>query len=140
LGRLSIGRSKVGIVSEAASSKRVTQTVEGSRLWGLPRGAIKPRWSGPETEQGENTIPSSSAHKFRDGCLQVCIRRNQGDRGTYYTAMPIRSYEKGDDTWKETDSLTGDDLLAMAQLLREAYAWIKIQKKADAAGLSRPSA
>src|SRR3954471_6398553 len=66
---------------------------------------------------------ASPAIKFRDGCLQVVVRRNTSTEGkTYYTANPQRSYKAGDDTWKETDSLNADDLLAMAELLREAYA------------------
>ena len=78
---------------------------------------------------------SQPAHKLRDGCLQVVIWRNTSTAGqTYYTATPVRGYKQGDDTWKETDSLNADDLLAMAELLREAYAWIKIQKRADAKG------
>jgi hypothetical protein len=85
-------------------------------------------------------MPSSPTHKLRDGCLSVCIWRNQGERGNYFTATPQRSYKKGDDTWKETDSLTGDDLLAMAELLREAYSWIRMQKRADAAGLKQRDA
>ena len=78
---------------------------------------------------------STPAHKLRDGCLSVVIWRNTSTSGqTYYTANPQRSYKSGDDTWKESDSLNADDLLAMAELLREAYAWIKMQKRADAAG------
>jgi hypothetical protein len=81
---------------------------------------------------------STSAHKLRDGCLQVCIWRNTSMYGqTYYTATPLRSYKQGDDTWRETDSLNGDDLLAMAELLREKHAWIKMQRKADAAGIKQ---
>lgn len=37
--------------------------------------------------------------------------------------------------WKATDSLNADDRLAMAELLREAYSWIKMQKRADAKGI-----
>ncbi len=78
---------------------------------------------------------SQPAHKLRDGCLQVVVWRNTSTEGkTYYSATPQRSYRNGDDTWKETDSLTADDLLAMAELLREAYRWIRDQKKADAKG------
>jgi hypothetical protein len=76
---------------------------------------------------------TSPAHKLRDGCLQVVIWRNTSTGGqTYYTANPVRSYKQGDETWKETDSMGQDDLLAMAELLREAYAWIRMQKRADA--------
>jgi len=80
-------------------------------------------------------MSNAPAHKFQDGCLKVCIWRNTSTEGkTYYTANPQRSYKAGDDTWKESDSLNADDLLAMAELLREAYAWIKHQKAADAKG------
>lgn len=77
---------------------------------------------------------SSPAHKLRDGCLQVVIWRNSSERGTYYTANIQRSYRNGDDTWKETDSLNTDDMLAATELLREAYRWIVNQKRADASG------
>jgi hypothetical protein len=77
---------------------------------------------------------SSPAIQFRDGSLQVTVWRNTGDHGHYYSATPTRSFKKGDDAWAKTDSLNADDLLAMAELLREAYAWIKMQKRADAKG------
>lgn len=73
--------------------------------------------------------------KFQDGCLQVGIWRNKSTEGkTYYTATPQRSYKSGDDTWRTTDKLNADDLLAMAELFREAYRWIVMQKRADAKG------
>ena len=75
---------------------------------------------------------SSPAHKIRSGVLQATIWRNTGDKGTWYSVIPVRSYKQGDETWKETDSLNADDCLAMAELLREAYAWIKMQRRADA--------
>ncbi len=77
-------------------------------------------------------MTNTPAHKIQDGCLKVTIWRNHGERGNYYTVNPTRSYKNGDETWKETDSMNADDLLAMAELLREAYAWIKIQRRADA--------
>ena len=78
-------------------------------------------------------MANGPAHKVQDGCLKVCIWRNTSTEGrTYYSATPQRSYRAGDDTWKETDSLNESDLLAMAELLREAYAWVKNQKRADA--------
>ena len=78
---------------------------------------------------------SQPAHRITDGTLKVVIWRNTSTEGkTYYSVNPQRSYRNGDDTWKETDSLNSDDLLAMAELLREAYRWIRDQKKADNAG------
>jgi len=78
-------------------------------------------------------MSNGPAHKIQDGCLKVCIWRNTSTEGkTYYSFNPTRIYKSGDDTWKESDSLSTDDLLAMAELLREAYAWIKMQKRADA--------
>jgi hypothetical protein len=75
---------------------------------------------------------ASPAHKINDGVLKVTIWRNPGEKGNFYTVNPTRSYKKDDDAWKESDSLNADDCLAMAELLREAYAWIKNAKRADA--------
>ena len=36
---------------------------------------------------------SKPAHKIRDGFLQVTIWRNTGDRGTWYSIVPTRSYK-----------------------------------------------
>ena len=78
---------------------------------------------------------SKPAHTLRDGFLSVVIWRNTSTEGkTYYSATPQQSYKNGDDTWRETDSLNADDLQAMAELLREAYVWIRNQKRADAPG------
>ena len=76
---------------------------------------------------------ASPAHRIQDGCLKIVIWRNTSTSGNnYYTFNAQRSYKSGDDTWKETDSLNENDLLAMAELLRESYAWVKMQKRADA--------
>jgi hypothetical protein len=74
---------------------------------------------------------SQPAHKYRDGVLQVTIWRNHGEKGTWYSVAPSRSYKKGDD-WKESESLREEDLLGMAKLLNEAHTWIVAAKKADA--------
>jgi len=75
---------------------------------------------------------SQPAHKIRDGVLQVTIWRNSSEKGIWYSVVPTRSYKPDEDTWKETDSLNADDCLAMAELIRDAYAWIKMQRRADA--------
>ena len=76
---------------------------------------------------------SQPAHKIRIGTLQVTIWRNHGDKGNWYSVIPSRGY-KQDDGWKETDSLSFDDLLAMAKLLDLAHSWITHQQQADAKG------
>ncbi len=77
---------------------------------------------------------SQPAHKLRDGALQVTIWRNSGEKGNWYSVMPSRSYRKGE-TWRESDSLGADDLLAMAKLLNQAHSWIVDARKADAKNL-----
>jgi hypothetical protein len=74
---------------------------------------------------------SQPAHKIRFGNLAVTIWRNSNDKGVWYTVNPSRSYKKGDETWKETDSLGADDLLPMAELHRQAFTWIARQMQAD---------
>jgi hypothetical protein len=71
------------------------------------------------------------AHKIRFGNLQVTIWRNTGEKGPWYSAVPTRSYKKGDDAWAESESLGSDDLLIMAELLRQAFSWIFKQMQAD---------
>jgi hypothetical protein len=71
------------------------------------------------------------AHKIRISNLSVTIWRNSSDKGVWYSVNPSRSYKKGDETWKETDSLGFDDLLTMAELHRQAFCWIARQVQAD---------
>jgi hypothetical protein len=86
-------------------------------------------------------MTNAPAIKFRDGTLNVTVWRNTTTDGkTFYTVNPSRGYKKGDDAWRETDQLGADDLLPMAELLREAYAWIREQKKADAKGRKQAEA
>ena len=77
---------------------------------------------------------SQPAHKVRFGNLSVTIWRNiSTEKGTtWYSAVPNRSYKNGDETWKDSDSLNADDLLIMAELLRQAFSWITKQMQADA--------
>ena len=83
---------------------------------------------------------TSPAHKIRFGVLQITIWRNPSEKGYWYSAIPSRSYKKGDDAWSETDSLGFDDLLTMAKLLDEAHSWIAAQQKADAKARKKAAA
>jgi hypothetical protein len=79
-------------------------------------------------------MSNQPAHKVRFSNLSVTIWRNiSTEKGTtWYSAVPSRSYKNGDETWKESDSLNSDDLLIMAELLRQAFSWIAKQMQADA--------
>ena len=76
---------------------------------------------------------SSPAHSLHDGSLKVTIWRNTNrEKGIIWYSVNISRGYRQEETWKDTDSLGQDDILAMAELLREAYAWINHQKQADA--------
>ena len=75
---------------------------------------------------------SKPAHKIRFGNIQATIWRNTSEKGTWYSVTPTRSYKQDDETWRETDSLGFDDLLAMAKLFDLAHTWIMHQQQADA--------
>ena len=76
---------------------------------------------------------SQPAHKIRTGTLQVTIWRNTSDKGNWYSAQLTRGY-KVDESWRETDNLGFDDLLAAAKLLDQAHTYIGHQLDADRKG------
>ena len=82
---------------------------------------------------------STPAHNIRNGVLQVTIWKNTSDRGTWYSVSISRSYKKGDDAWKRSETLNADDLLPMAKLLDEAHSWI-VQQMANDARLRKQEA
>ncbi len=94
-------------------------------------GAVRPRWSGPETQrEGNHHVTTSTQNPPRRPASHHLAKH--GDKGTWYSVIPSRGYKQGDDAWKETDSLNFDDLLAMAKLLDLAHTWIMHQQQADA--------
>jgi hypothetical protein len=63
-------------------------------------------------------------HKIQHRGLAVTIWKNAGKNGPWYAATPSRVY-KQDEQWKDSDSFGEDDLLLLAELLKEAHAWIR---------------
>jgi hypothetical protein len=83
----------------------------------------------------ENEKPKGNkpAHEVTDGPLKVAIWKNDGEHGPRYSYTLRRRYKvKGTDEWKDTDSYNEDDALPIAELFREAYDWVKAQRRADA--------
>jgi hypothetical protein len=77
-------------------------------------------------------MSNKPAHTLHDGPLKLTIWKNtNSDKGTIWYSVNISRGYRQEETWKETDSLGQDDMLAMMELLREGYAWIKMQKRAE---------
>jgi hypothetical protein len=79
----------------------------------------------------QNPKPNKPVHEIPDGPLKVAIWKNDGEYGPMYSVTCRRRYKDGEE-WKDANSYGGDDLLPMAELFRDAYAWIRKQKQADA--------
>ena len=70
------------------------------------------------------------AHKLRDRNLVITIWKNSSDNGPWYSVTPSRVYKQGDQ-WKESDSYSDDELLRLAQLVQDAYRWIRDAEQAE---------
>ncbi len=79
------------------------------------------------------TQKNEPATRIRYGLIEVTIWRNQGKERPFYTATLKRSYKAEDDSWKQTSSLSGSDLLVAATALQDAYKAIEGLKRHDAA-------
>jgi hypothetical protein len=75
--------------------------------------------------------------KLQDGLLNIAIWGRETDKGTFYSVTHERRYKNKAGDWAGTQSLGEDDLLGMAELMRQAYKEIKLLRspvrKADAA-------
>ena len=93
--------------------------------------AVRP--DGRAGNQGKENHHVINQHtKSASATLRHDLAEHQQRQGHHLVQRrPVRSYKKGDETWKETDSLGFDDLLTMAELLRQAFAWIARQLQAD---------
>lgn len=72
-----------------------------------------------EREKEQSNRPVDT---LRDGPLKLAIFRNQSERGDFYSAVPGRIYtdEKTGEI-REVSSLSGSELLRMANLLTKGY-------------------
>jgi hypothetical protein len=74
---------------------------------------------------------SKPIYEITDGALKVSIWKHDGAHGPFYSTTCRRRYkDKSTDEWKDAASYNEDDLLAMAELFRDAYTWIREQKRA----------
>jgi hypothetical protein len=83
--------------------------------------------------RGENIMAETKkAPKHeRAGVLSVTIWENKGEKGNYNTFSIQRGYQK-DGKWENTETMRGQDLLPLAELLRKAYAnHVAVAKSAE---------
>jgi hypothetical protein len=72
-------------------------------------------------------------HEVADGALKVAIWAHEGEYGPKYSFTIRRRYrDRSTDEWKDATGLNEDDLLPLAELLREAKAYIRERRRADA--------
>ena len=101
------------------------QTASGSR-------AVRPRGGAGNLKEGESLCHYPHTSFATAFCKLLIWRINVTEKGTFYSVTPSRSYKKGDDQWKQTETLGSDDLLSMAKLFDNAHSWILHQMRADA--------
>ena len=71
----------------------------------------------------ENNKP---AHEIRINGIRATIWKNETEKGPRYNTTFERSYKDGEE-WKTSDSYGREDLLLLAYMAREAFAWIAKQ-------------
>lgn len=74
-------------------------------------------------------------HTIRDGACKVSIWQNPKSEGNgyWYEVTPGRTYTDASDQAKTANSFSNGDILKTAQLLEEAYRWIRNKKTKDRA-------
>jgi len=77
------------------------------------------------------TKKNEPATHIRYGLVEATVWKNQGKDRPFYSATLSRSYKAEDGTWKQTQSLSGSELLVAAQALQEAYKAIQELKASD---------
>lgn len=78
--------------------------------------------SGEEVKyMAESIVSKAKPEHIRAGALSVTIWTNKGENGTYKTFSFQRSYMDKNKEWQKSESLRGQDLLPLAELLRKAY-------------------
>ena len=70
-------------------------------------------------EEPENKGP---IEVIRDGTIKASIWQNEGENGTYLKVKFSGAYQK-DGEWHDTDSFSGRELLAIAEVARQAYCY-----------------
>jgi hypothetical protein len=63
-------------------------------------------------------------HKIQHRGIAVAIWKNEAKNGPFYSVTLSRRYKHGEE-WKDGYSYDQDDLLLLAELAKEAHAWMR---------------
>ena len=72
------------------------------------------------------TATNKPAHEIRINGIRATIWKNDTEKGPRFNTTFERSYKDGEE-WKTSDSYGREDLLLLAYMAREAFAWIAKQ-------------
>ena len=76
-------------------------------------------------EKKKNAAPVF--HIKGSGGLDLAVWKNQGEKGSFYSATVQRSYTTDNGkSWEKSDSFRAKDLLPMSEMFRQAY--LKVQE------------
>ncbi len=78
-----------------------------------------------KSKTNRTTAANPPVAKLRDGLLNLSIWERTTDEGTFHSVTFERRYTKKDGEWASTQSLGDDELLRLAELLRDAFKEIK---------------
>src|ERR1019366_8245245 len=76
---------------------------------------------------------NAPVHTIRVNGIRASIWKNETDKGPRYNTTFERSYRDGEE-WKNSDSYGREDLLVLAFVSRQAFAWIVGTKCPSTAG------
>ena len=76
-----------------------------------------------KTDKPATTATNKPAHEIRINGIRATIWKNDTEKGPRYNTTFERSYKDGEQ-WKTSDSFGRDDLLALAFIAQQSFAWI----------------
>ena len=79
-----------------------------------------------QTTKPATETSNAPVHTIRVNGIRASIWKNETDKGPRYNTTFERSYRDGEE-WKNSDSYGREDLLVLAFVSRQAFAWIVSQ-------------
>ncbi len=70
------------------------------------------------------------AAKLRDGAIVATLWKKESENGVFFNTTIVRTYKEGE-TYKDTNSYSGTELLKVSRLAAKAYD-LELQLKAEA--------